>query len=74
MTPIGFDENRVGLDHLAISVASRDELERAVRLLDERGIPHGEITDFKPIYGLDFDALFLRDPDNFQLELIAPHS
>src|SRR5207249_529226 len=69
-----FDENRVGLDHLAFSVASREELERAVRLFDERGVPHGEITDFKPIYGLDFYALFFRDPDNFQLELIAPYS
>ncbi len=69
-----FDENRVGLDHLAFSVASRDELERAVRVLDERGVAHGQITDFKPIYGLEFYSLFFRDPDNIQLELIAPHS
>jgi hypothetical protein len=33
----------VGLDHLAFSVDSRDELERAFRLFDERGVPHGEI-------------------------------
>ena len=68
-----FDENRLGLDHLAITVASRDELERAVRTFDERGVPHGEITDFKPIYGLEFYGLFFRDPDNVQLELIAPY-
>ena len=66
-----FDQNRVGLDHLSFSVSSHDELEQAVRLLDERGVPHGEITDFSSfgIYVLEF-----RDPDNIQLELTAPHS
>jgi glyoxylase I family protein len=32
-----FDEARVGLDHLSFGVASREELERARQLLDERG-------------------------------------
>ncbi|MGH2388486.1 MAG: VOC family protein, partial [Chloroflexota bacterium] len=40
-----FDENRVGLDHLSFSVADRAEIEQAARTLDERGIPHGAITD-----------------------------
>ena len=34
-----FDEARIGLDHLSFSVASRDELERARQLLDERDAP-----------------------------------
>jgi hypothetical protein len=38
----------VGLDHLSFSVGSRDELEQAVRLFDERGVPHGEIMDIGP--------------------------
>src|SRR5438309_3372228 len=38
-----FDEDRVGLDHLSFNVATREELDQAVRLFDERGIPHGEI-------------------------------
>ncbi len=29
-----FDENRVGLDHLSFSVATRADLERAARLFD----------------------------------------
>lgn len=64
-----FDENRVGLDHLSFSVASRAELDRAVRLLDERGVPHGEIID---LTGFGISVLMFRDPDNIQLELTAP--
>jgi glyoxylase I family protein len=67
-----FDENRVGLDHLSFSVGSRDELEQAVRIFDERGIPHGEITDLGPDFGIYI--LAFRDPDNIQLELTAPYS
>lgn len=65
-----FDENRVGLDHVSFGVASRDELEAAVRVLDERGVTHGEIKDL-PAFGIY--VLAFRDPDNIQLELTAPH-
>ena len=65
-----FDENRVGLDHLCLSVGSRDELEQAVRVLDERKISHGEIVDLS---GLGIYVLMMRDPDNIQIELTAPH-
>ena len=64
-----FDEDRVGLDHLSFSVGSRAELEAAVRLFDERGIPHGEITRLD---GFGIDILPFRDPDNIQVELTAP--
>ena len=64
-----FDELRCGIDHLSFGVESRAALEQAVQLLDERGIPHGEIRELGPfgIYVLAF-----RDPDNIQLELTAP--
>lgn len=68
-----FDENRVGLDHLAFSVESRDELERAFRLFEERGVPHGQIEDLGPKLGLKLYVLFFRDPDNVQLELCVPY-
>jgi catechol 2,3-dioxygenase-like lactoylglutathione lyase family enzyme len=64
-----FDENRVGLDHLSFSVASRDEIEAAVQLLDAQGIAHGAITHL-PSFGIH--VLEFRDPDNIQLELTAP--
>ena len=66
-----FDEARIGLDHLSFQVADRAELERAARLLDERGVPHGEVTDLGEAFGLY--VLAFRDPDNIQLELTAPH-
>ena len=64
-----FDEDRVGLDHLSFGVASRAELEEAVRLFDERGVPHGEITTLD---GFGIHILPFRDPDNIQIELTAP--
>ena len=66
-----FDENRVGLDHLCLSVSDRNELEQAVRILDEQKVSHGEIVD---LAGLGISVLMLRDPDNIQIELTAPHS
>ena len=71
MAPEGdrFDPDRVGLDHLSFSVASRDDLEQAVRLFDEQGVTHGSITRL-PSFGID--VLPFEDPDGIQLELTAP--
>jgi glyoxylase I family protein len=66
-----FDEFRVGLDHISFAVASREALERAIRLLDQRDVPHGEIEDLGSDFGLY--VLALRDPDNIQLELTAAY-
>jgi catechol 2,3-dioxygenase-like lactoylglutathione lyase family enzyme len=66
-----FDEDRVGLDHLSFTVSSREELDQAVRLFDERGIPHGDI---KTLSGFGIHVLPFRDPDNIQVELTAPIS
>ncbi len=64
-----FDEDRVGLDHLSFAVDSRDELDRAVALLDERDIGHAGVKDIGAGFILEF-----RDPDNIALELFAPRS
>jgi len=64
-----FDENRVGLDHLSFSVASRAELDAAIRVLDERGVAHGEIATLP---GFGICVLPFRDPDNIQIELTSP--
>ena len=73
MAPAGdrFHPDRVGLDHLSFGVASREELERARRLLDEQGVTHGEIVSL-PSFGID--VLSFEDPDGVQLELTAPIS
>lgn len=64
-----FDENRVGLDHLSLTVNSRVDLEEATRVLDQRGIAHGDIVDLVEFH---ISVLMLRDPDNIQIELTAP--
>ena len=71
MAPEGdrFDPDRVGLDHLSFSVASRADLEHAIRLFDEQGVSHGSITRL-PSFGID--VLPFEDPDGIQLELTAP--
>jgi glyoxylase I family protein len=71
MAPPGdrFDPDRVGLDHLSFSVASRGDLEQAAGLLDEHGVTHGAITSL-PSFGID--VLSFEDPDGMQLELTAP--
>jgi glyoxylase I family protein len=71
MAPAGdrFDPDRVGLDHLSFGVASREDLEEAARLFDERGVNHGVITR---LAGFGIDVLPFEDPDGIQLELTAP--
>jgi glyoxylase I family protein len=64
-----FDENRVGLDHLSFNVENRAALNEAIRLLDERGVPHGEVRE---LTSFGICVLPFRDPDNIQLELTSP--
>jgi glyoxylase I family protein len=62
-----FDEDRVGLDHLCLRVASKAELDSAAAHLDDLGIAHEPIKDIGRAYILEF-----RDPDFIALELSAP--
>ena len=66
---LGADRDRVGLDHLSFGVESRATLNEAIRTLDERGVPHGEVRELT-----DFGICVLpfRDPDNIQLEITSP--
>ena len=64
--PGEFSEFRVGLDHLAFAVPSRDDLETWVAHFDGLGVPHSGITDIW--YG---SVLVFCDPDGIQLELAA---
>jgi glyoxylase I family protein len=61
-----FDETRTGLDHFALHVASRAELEEWAARLDELGIAHSGIKDVD--YG---SVITFRDPDNIQAEFFA---
>jgi glyoxylase I family protein len=61
-----FSEFRVGLDHLALAVESRSELENWDAHFDGHGVPHSAISDQS--WG---SVLVFRDPDNIQLELYS---
>ena len=65
------DLNRVGLDHLALGMASRADIEAAARLFDQRGVKHGGIEDLGAAFGLY--AMMFEDPDGIQPELTAPY-
>lgn len=70
LRPVGsdaFDEDRVGLDHLSLTVGSRAELDAAAAVLDDLGIAHGDVKEIGGGWILEF-----RDPDNIALELLAP--
>ncbi|WP_247828355.1 VOC family protein [Arthrobacter antioxidans] len=67
MADDAFDENRVGLDHLAFTVEDKDVLDDAVKQLDDRGIQHAGVKDIDMGHILEF-----RDPDGIALELFAP--
>ncbi|MGO9385339.1 MAG: VOC family protein [Mycobacterium sp.] len=62
-----FDEDRVGLDHIAFRLSSKAELDAAAAHLAELGVQHEPVKDIGPSYILEF-----RDPDNIALELTAP--
>jgi catechol 2,3-dioxygenase-like lactoylglutathione lyase family enzyme len=62
--PGPFSEFRAGLDHLALAVQSRDDLEAWVEHFDRVAVEHSGITDMS--YG---SVLVFRDPDRIQLEL-----
>ncbi len=64
-TPEGdrFSEQRIGMDHLAIGVSSRAELDQLLGVLQEAGVPADLHQD-----ALGPAMITARDPDNIQLE------
>ena len=64
-----FDETRAGLDHLAFTVADREELDAWAARLADAAVVHSPITAANSVPGAA--VLVFRDPDNIQLELFA---
>lgn len=60
-----FDENRVGLDHVAFGVDSIEELKKAEKKLGELGSKTAGIETCQ-YSGLPY--ICFRDPDNIQVE------
>ena len=59
-----FDERRVGLDHFALEVPERADLDDWVTRLDELGVPHSGVVEAPYAHVVN-----LRDPDGIALEL-----
>lgn len=64
---VRFDEQRVGLDHVAFGVRDRGELQAWMEWLTERHISHSGIKDVP--FG---SGMTVRDPDGIPIELFAP--
>jgi catechol-2,3-dioxygenase len=62
-----FSERRTGLDHLALAVETREDLDRWAARLDALGIEHGTITDVsEPV---PHAQMTFRDPDGIAIEV-----
>jgi glyoxylase I family protein len=63
-----FDPARIGLDHIAFQVPTRDELEAWHSTLTADGVPCSEIA--QSAFGLHLN---LKDPDSIAIELFVPN-
>jgi glyoxylase I family protein len=63
-----FAEWQSGMDHVALSVPRVDDLQDWLARLDDAGVERSEIKA-TPLGML----VTIRDPDNIQIELYAPH-
>ena len=61
------DETRTGVDHVAIAVPTRGDLDAWAAWLDHLGVPHSGVKDTAD--PVDYSVLTFRDPDNIQLEM-----
>ena len=59
-----FDATVTGLDHVAFSVASQEEMQERARSLDEHGVPHSGPIPIPPGEILNF-----KDPDGIALAI-----
>lgn len=59
-----FSEFRTGLDHIALTVSGRADLESWADRLDRLGVVHSQVKE-----GATGWLITFRDPDNIQLEL-----
>jgi catechol-2,3-dioxygenase len=62
-----FSEHRTGLDHIALAVESRADLDRWADRLDARGIEHGPITEVEE--PAPHAQMTFRDPDGIPIEV-----
>jgi len=62
-----FDERRPGLDHIAFSVGTNEDVRQLKARFEELGVDHSEVKEAASGSAL----ITLRDPDNVQLEVFG---
>jgi glyoxylase I family protein len=62
-----FSPLRTGLDHVALQVSSREDIQEWVSHLDAIGVEHG--TVFESVEPVRSAMVMLRDPDGIPIEL-----
>jgi len=65
-----FDRYRVGLHHLALRAARREDVDRFHGWLVAEGLPVLDPPSEYTEYGRDYYAVFFSDPDGLKLELV----
>lgn len=65
-----FDRYRVGLHHLALRAARREDVDRFHAWLVGEELPVLDPPAPYPEYGQDYYAVFFADPDGMKLELV----
>jgi len=65
-----FDRYRVGLHHLALRAARRDDVDLFHTWLVQEGLPVLDPPAEYPAYGEGYYAVFFADPDGLKLELV----
>ena len=66
--PESFAETRTGLDHVALHVSARSDLDRWVAHLDAQGVPHSGVSEVNDPF--PYALVVFRDPANIQLEVL----
>jgi catechol 2,3-dioxygenase-like lactoylglutathione lyase family enzyme len=65
-----FDRYRVGLHHLALRAACREDVDRFHDWLVAEGLRVLDAPAEYPAYGQEYYAVFFSDPDGMKLELV----
>ncbi|MPZ72804.1 MAG: VOC family protein [Nitriliruptorales bacterium] len=64
-----FSESRTGMDHVGLAVPTRGQLDEWRERFAEMGVTQSPIVDLEEY---EVSVLVFRDPDDIQLELVAP--
>lgn len=69
-----FHRKKVGLNHIAFRVDSKDIIEKLIQILKEKNIDmlyHPSSKDYAKEYGTqEYFAIFFEDPDRIKIEVV----